>query len=603
MGGKIQLFILGDYMQGIYDFKGADVRSLTHAHLIWRNHPSLSSRVFHQCSLNISYRITIPMQHFNNNVLLGTDRLKAIKPGPPVEYYRNTKFNLEMKVIATINQLLANGVSPGDIFILAASVKNVKGNVRQMENALVERDIPCYVPAFDNEGIDDKVIEGKVVFSTFHSVKGRERPYVFLMGFDQSYFVFFAQNLPTDKCPNPLYVGCTRATYKMYLLENCGNADDRPLDFLKKTHREMKEEDYIAFHGVPCEIVRERIQFTTEKEKYSDLSPSDLTKYIPEHVLENVSPLVETIFIQESEPSDESTIDVPNIIPTSRGGYEDVCDLNGIAVPSIYFDHLFRRYEAEGTRPVNIGANILRHIINDCLSETAENKCLYLKREVDSMPEECTTSADYLRLANLYVAAKERLYFKWRQIDQNDYTWLSPEMVGLFMERMDSSIGAECVDIAPKIELNVIDREMENEHEKINTILQKYMTVPQKVRFSARIDTLTVRTLWEIKCANSITIEHKLQTVLYAWLWYVINTPEIDKKREAECQDPREVRLFNIKTGEILRLNATFEELTIIVVELLKGKFEKHTPKTNEEFLQDCEKFIEIYLHRASNEE
>jgi hypothetical protein len=79
-------------------------------------------------------------------------------------------------------------------------------------------------------------------------------------------------------------------------------------------------------------------------------------------------------------------------------------------------------------------------------------------------------------------------------------------------------------------------------------------------------------------------------------LWYVVNTPDIDKKRNAECVNPREVRVFNIKTGEILRLNATFDELTVIVIELLKGKYDTQKTKTNEEFLQDCKDFMALYV-------
>jgi hypothetical protein len=274
--------------------------------------------------------------------------------------------------------------------------------------------------------------------------------------------------------------------------------------------------------------------------------------------------------------------------------------LNGIALPSIYYDHLFKRYEEDGTKPVNIGANILRNIINDSLSDTTENQCLFLKRIVDRMPEICETPADYLRLSNLYVACKERLLFKWNQIGEDDYGWLTPDMVKAFMERLDQVIGVECADKPPLIEHSIIDREMEAETLTINMILQNnLLNLPKKVRFSARVDSITWKTLWELKCTNSITIEHKLQTILYAWLWYVVNTPDILKKRNAECANKREVRVFNIKTGEVLRLNATFDELTTIVVELLRGKYESHRPKTNEEFLQDCERFMDSYVQRV----
>jgi hypothetical protein len=604
MGTPFQLCILGDYMQGIYEFKGADIRSLTQAHIIWRNHPLLSSRVFDQCTLQTSYRITNQHARFNNDVLLGMHRLNATKDGPPVEYIRNNRTNLEKIVIAKINQWIASGISPGDIFVLAASVKGLNSNVRKMENALVERGIPCYVPIFENEGIEDKVIDGKVVFSTFHSVKGRERPYVIVMGFDQSYFDIFGQDLPTDKCPNVFYVACTRSTRKLVLLEKDDNFYDRPFDFLKKTHREMRDEGYVDFAGVPREKFYEKPPLNpddlpNEKERFFEVVPSELAKYVPEHVLEMIEPLVETIFIREVETTEDSTIEIPNIVRTSRGLYEDVCDLNGIAIPSIYFDHLFQIYETDGTKPVNIGANILRSIITDCLSDTTENQCLYLKRLVDKMPEVCETPADYLRMANLYLACKERLLFKWSQIGEADYGWLSEESIDAFIERLDKTVGEECETEPPLVEHSIIDREMEAETAVINTILQNNMLMlPRKIRFSGRADLITRQTLWELKCTGSLTIEHKLQTILYAWLWTIVNTPDILNNPNSECVKPREVRLFNIKTGEILRLNATFEDLTIIVVELLRGKYERKPPKTNEEFLQDCEKYMNSYLKK-----
>jgi len=604
MGAAFQLFILGDYMQGIYEFKGADIRSLTHAHIIWRNHPFLSSRVFQQCTLKTSYRITNQHARFNNDVLLGMTRLVAIKDGPLVEYIRNSSSNAERVVIAKINQWIATGVSPGDIFVLAASVKGVFGNVRKMENALVERGIPCYVPIFDTEGFEDKVICGKVVFSTFHSVKGRERPYVIVMGFDQSYFNIYGQDLPADRCPNVFYVACTRSTHKLVLLEKDDTFYDRPFDFLKKTHREMRDEGYVEFSGIPRERFYEKSPISTEtaeKERFFDVVPSELAKYVPEHVLENITPLLETIFIQEVEPREEETIDIPNVIPTSRGLYEDVCDLNGIAIPSIYYDHLFRKYESDGMKPVNIGASILRHIIADSLSDTTEKQCTFLKRTVDSMPETCETAADYLRLSNLYVACKERLLFKWNQIGENDYGWLSDDIIQSFMDRLDSVIGEECADHPPLVEHSIIDREMEKENDIIHSILQYYSVVlSRRVRFSARADLITWHTLWELKCTSAITVEHKLQTILYAWLWQVVNMVSPPKpyrvQRSAEYSNPREVRLFNIKTDEILRLNASFEEMSIIVVELLKGKYESQKPKTDEEFLQNCEAFMNKYV-------
>jgi len=590
MGAPFQLLVLGDYMQGIYGFKGADVRSLTEAHQIWAGHPGLLSPVFHQCALQTSYRITNQIANFINGVCLGTERLKATKDGPLPEYISNNSNNIERIVVAKIVQLVDAGFSPGDIFVLAPSVKKNNSGINQIENALVERNIPCYVPIFENEGFDDKVIAGKVVFSTYHSVKGRERPISFVLGFEQSYFEYLGQDYSPLECPSTIYVAGSRATYKLFLAERLNYAYDRSFDFLKKTHREMVDEGFVVFNGVPREKFYEKStsDFEREKEndkkkKFVDITPSESVKYIPDHIMENILPLIDRIFIQEVEPTEDSTIDVPNIIPTSRGLYEDVCDLNGIAIPCIYCDHLFRKFGQTCT--ANIGSNVLRNIIIDLLSDTKQNQCSYLKREVDSLPEVCETPADYLRFANLQLACKERVISKYWQISPQDYNWLTDEMVTRFMERLDAVIGVECSDKPPLVEHSIIDYEMEVEIAAINAILRPFFLILDKIiRFSGRADLITWKTLWELKCTNSITVEHKLQTIMYAWLWHVVNG----------FSNRREVRIFNIKTGEVLRLNATFEELTIIVVEILRGnsKIEKCASRTNEDFFMECSEFI-----------
>ena len=91
--------------------------------------------------------------------------------------------------------------------------------MKRIENALVLHNIPCFVPLFETDKMDERVINGKIGLSTFHSVKGRQRKYVFIMGFDNGYFEFYARNLPHNTCPNTLYVGATRASSHLFLFE------------------------------------------------------------------------------------------------------------------------------------------------------------------------------------------------------------------------------------------------------------------------------------------------------------------------------------------------------------------------------------------------
>ena len=605
MASIFQLFVLGDFMQGIYEFKGADVRSILFASQIWKSHPGLKTPEFRECTLNTSYRVTRQIAEFVNKAMLGEERLIAQKDGPPVLYLKHRIKSLELMTMFQINTWIAAGASPGDIFVLGASVKKVTSNIRKMENMLVEKGIPCFVPMLDTESLDDRVIEGKVVFSTFHSVKGRERPYVIVMGFDQSYF-YIAKNLPVDKCPNTLYVACTRATHQLVLLERGEYQTDQPFKFLKKTHREMIDEKLVDFKGTPRTLFYDEVASSSglgaeQREKFRDITPSDLVRFIPEHTLENISPLLDTIFIQEAEPQEEDgIIDIPNVVETSRGGFEDVSDLNGIAIASMYYDHLFRLYaeqEQEQTNvPNNIGANILKHVINECLCDTKDYELVALKRLVDKMPERCETSTDYYLLANLYVAAKERLLFKMHQISEEDYNWFKSKEIEKCMNRLDDIIWPECSSIPPRVEHQIICRDMEAEQERANAVLAPFFPgMTEKFRFSGIIDLTTYCSLLELKFTATLTVEHRLQLVLYAWLWHIVNTPDLLKRRNPECVEPREARLVNIKTGEKLRLNATFDDTTTIIVELLKGRYDEEPPKSDEDFLSSCEEFMQSY--------
>jgi hypothetical protein len=126
---------------------------------------------------------------------------------------------------------------------------------------------------------------------------------------------------------------------------------------------------------------------------------------------------------------------------------------------------------------------------------------------------------------------------------------------------------------------------MENENARINDILMPYFKGENKrFRFSARTDLITEKTIWELKCTSAISIEHKLQVVIYDWIWRILsNTMEKQEKK---------AKILNLKNGEILRLDATFEELTYVVVELLKGKYNDVEKKEDDAFIQECVDYV-----------
>lgn len=570
MGEPIQLLILGDYMQGLYDFKGADIRFLTFAQEIWERQSMLKSRKFQKCTMRMSYRITNQMCQFVNRVMLGEERMAACKEGVKVLYACNTKKNLERIVFGEITKLLEQDVNPSDIFVLGASVKGVNSNIRQLENALAERNIPCHVPMLENDKIDERVITGKVVFSTFHCVKGRQRKYVFVIGFDNSYLRFYARTLPKDSCPSTLYVACTRATHGLYLLENNQFASDRPLEFLHMSHLEMSQTDYVHFKGTPrnlfytAEETPEQAKATSLQQKHM-VTPTDLIKFIPESVVEELSPMIDRVFVKESEETEN--IDIPMVVETKAGFFEEVSDLNGIAIPCMYYDFL------QQSDNVNTQSN-LYSIIHSNMQRLKPTEHLYLRQVVENLPKETATISDYLYLANVSVAVQETLYSKLKQIGRDEYTWLNENLVNQCKSRLHTVIGQP---VNPEIEETIICQSEEKEHVEVDSVLTPYFEPNTKFRFTARVDLMTEETLWELKCTSKLSIDHMLQTIIYAWIW-----------RTRNPVDTRTVKLFNIRTGEILRLDATYDELTGMMVTLLKGKYQEVRKKTDEEFVRDC---------------
>jgi hypothetical protein len=433
----------------------------------------------------------------------------------------------------------------------------------------------------ENENIDDRVIDGKVVFSTFHSVKGRQRPYVFIVGFDNGYFDFYARSLAKDRCPNTLYVGATRASQELFLLESDNFTTDRPLPFLKLSHHEMRAEPYIHFKGQPRSIFYTEERTVAESINLVDKhyeTPTNMIKFIPESVIEEISPIIDRIFVREQTQTLENVenffessreFDIPAVIQTKFGHYEEISDLNGIAIPAMYYDELTNRFTGENS-------NILLKIIQENLENMKAHEHTFLRNIVAELPDKSSqTIEDYLYLANIYVATQEKLYFKLKQIDPTEYNWLSIAHFENCRDRLSEIIGKECSE-CPRIEETIVHPSMETEHERIDNALAPFFE-NKKFRFTARTDLITPTSVWEIKCTSKLSTDHLLQVAIYAWLWTITK----DEKKD--------FKILNVKTGEVLRLDASREDLDYIIVSILQGKYLEHEPINDEEFIRSSQ--------------
>jgi hypothetical protein len=343
----------------------------------------------------------------------------------------------------------------------------------------------------------------------------------------------------------------------------------------------MKNLEFVDFKGTPQTIFYEdSVETKSSKESKQSIrftSPTDLIKFIPENVIDEITPLLKHILILTSHAANE--IDVPTVVPLSNGLFEDVSDLNGIAIPCIYYDYLisknpdFLTTVNIQTIPQKIPYNILYQCIQKNVSQMKEYEYGFLKRIFRGLSPFCKTPQDYLYMANVFVAFQEKLYFKIKQIEKNEYTWLQPEMIDLCKERMDTYI-QESIE---SFEHTFIHSLEDDKHIHIDTLLQQH-SFKEKIRFTARLDLITENTVWELKFVKELTMDHFLQFITYAWLWKCVYTNE-------PVLSLKQFKLFNIRTGELYVLNATLEELTHIVVLLLKGKYEKNEIFTDDEFI------------------
>ena len=557
IGNPIQLLVLGDKMQSIYAFRGASSVFLTSAKELWENHPLLITKQFVNCNLHTSYRITEPMSHFVNNVMLGENRLIACKPGIPVYYIRRPIHQISIIVIYQIKKLISeNKCTYGDIFVLAGSVK--KDEIKKIENAFVESDVPCYVPMVDTQDrLDNRAIDKKVVFSTFHAVKGRQRKYVFVVGFDTTFYYKYDEDIPKTSCTNTLYVSCTRATHGLYLLEN-ESTHIRPLPFLQLSHQEMKLQNYIHFVGNPMTVAPVISIEKSSKDKIRYITPTTLIQFISDSTLDIISPLLDVIYTKiDTEKSD---LDIPSFIPTKNGFYEEISDLNGNAIPIMYCNHLM--LQKNGTNTSNTAYNtVLQKMIIELSKKFKPNAHHFLKNTIKDMPETCETISDYLYVSNILQATETRLYSKLKQIQPDEYDWIKDEVITQCFQQLDMVVGQDCSNSEWIPEQTILYYSADEDHFEIDKVLSEFLNDDYTYRFQARIDLLTDCTLWEFKCTSKLSVEHMLQLVIYAWIWVHV------------YKTPRKFCLFNIKTNELWELNADNTTLTKIVVELIRSKY------------------------------
>lgn len=521
---KGELLILGDSFQNIYEFRGSDHRFLTLARELFPNKSMFS------LTLSETFRCTSNVASFVNTIYRRT-KIVSNKPGPPVIYFKSDLSlheNIYWIAQYIINLIQKHKLTPGDIFILMPSMKTSPGcAISTLENILVKNGYACYYNSSDESFLISRTSENKIVFTTYHQSKGQERACCIIWNFDNSYFRYYNKNADPYVMPNEHYVAITRSSKHLLLVADSNND---PLPYMCA----IKDMEFLRIYNLSNKQLygyefMDRLKFRVYSYNKHIYTVTDLIKFIPVSYLYDLNERINKVF-KCITPGGSYEIIVPKQIGLDRT-YEDVHDLTGTAIAYAYEFHV--------TSKINS-----RAMLNNAPPVPLKLITPGFTKAMDS-----PGSAKYfLALANLDYYNHTGLLNRMIQI--TDYDWLSENSL------------EECI-----MNLHFIINANANSHFEKNSqcYLQK-----RGISLIGKIDVISDKTLWEIKCTDTLKLEHKLQLVLYSYI-----TPGYDCK------------LVNARTGEIFELVKNYELINEIVDIILESKLTPGTRHLDDESFVD----------------
>jgi hypothetical protein len=383
---QVLLIIMGDKRQTLYEFIGADSRYLTLAHMLWCHHPLFKGQDFSQVAMSASNRLTPPMVALINSIVEyahDEPQLSSNKPAytttlsitgeeiqvpiyyAPVQWWRYPESNLKSYILSEVKELVRDkGVKPGDIFFILPYM-NRNTLCIEICNELSLNKIPCYYSKNDAEETNELVLENKVVFTTVHQAKGRERKYCFAMNFEANTLVIMDKTDNPRKCSNLWFVETSRAMEKLYLCSNTmvrSYSKDDDNKFYPPPFMTVSESD-IAIGRVPCWLdvhgaienekrcttMEDAVKWiekkrTNKRDNEIKMNPTDLNRFLTNKTCNTLYRIYDRSgwFAQISEATSNLVVPATTTV-TLRGISGDVTleeetkDIIGTAITEFYY--------------------------------------------------------------------------------------------------------------------------------------------------------------------------------------------------------------------------------------------------------------------------
>ena len=524
-----KICIFGDKNQSIFDFNNADQRFIEYAEELF----NFNSYKWIKCNLSISFRVTNEMALFINKCLLGEDRIisKKITNNKP-RYIICNYFSDVHKYSRTFEEIkyyLNLGYIPEDIFILAPSIKGNNSPIRLLENKIKRElsNIMIYIPTSDDEKLDEDLVKGKLIFSTFHQTKGLERKVVIIFNFDNSYFRFYNKNTNKLHCTNEIYVATTRGIEHLTLFHDYR---EKYLDFIN-----------IENIKIYCDYEEDKKIFSTnyiDKIVQIDTSVTEMIKYLPQNIIDKC---FDKLKITTDNNYIINTINIPIKIFNEQT-CESVSEITGVAIPSMFELKIKNKMS-----------------IHEKLYNIKYEKKLNLikKYNIEDININNITPNELLYISNCWNSYKNGYIFKIYQI--SDYDWLENNKLDKLVDRLSNLNISNNSEFEYRISI-------ENKKELYNRNLIGYIDCFDKKN----------NIIYEFKCVKNIEKEHYLQLALYMYIHEMdkIMNKNIIKEKLYKNNDIKkynngdEIKYINSEnkedTGIIIKKHRTTKNVTVI---------------------------------------
>lgn len=551
LGKNIPIIVCGDRFQGIYEFSDADIRFLTIAENLYHTN-------FIRHHFKVSYRVTPQIALFLNSHIIGYDRIVSCstnKKATPVKYIIcNKKYAESVQFIVNeIQTKLEQGYHPSDFFLLSYTVKH-NDFLKQIENILSSRGICVYYENSDEEKTpDSKLIENKLVFTTIHCAKGRERKFVFFDGFDSSFDYFCKKSKKNPKmCSSELYTALTRASQELYLIHDSSRFRIGCLtgfiNLDKKKYVKMIKLDEPL--PIKKQIVIKNV-----------FSVTDLVSHLGSTLLE-LQQFIDDLYEQTVKPQKNLSIK-DSIEDPIKHITENVTDINGLVIPMIYESLYNTNFDDQNRCYIltKVKKEIYTITDNEQIIKYVENMIFNNNTKIE----------DYITIGIYYQCICSGLIHKANQIFNK--SWLNLDDVKECHKHLSKHLTCgTCWEISLTNGGDINEEQklpFSYKHKKFGNI-----------DIYNRIDAIDDCNVWELKCVNNLTLEHKLQLIIYYFIF---------KFKDKNTAINKNFKLLNMKNGEVLSLIKDDDLIDFIMEKVFETKVMVKDKLHDEEFIKLCQ--------------